>query len=60
MLECCIHIAMMENSLFIVFDFVFSYNLMPHNMITLYFHLPYFHVSSSALILHSTLIFSFT
>ena len=30
---------------------------MPHNVTTLYFRLPYFHVSKSALFLHSTLAF---
>ena len=32
---------------------------MPHNMIVLYFHLPYFHVSNSGLFLYSTSVLSF-
>ena len=32
---------------------------MPHNMILLYFRLPYFHVSKSALFLQSALVLSF-
>ena len=37
-----------ENNLF-VFNYVFTYILMPHNMIILNFPLPYFHVSINAL-----------
>ena len=35
----------MENNFFIVFDYV----IMPHNMMILYFRLPCFYVSNSAL-----------
>ena len=38
----------MENNPFIAFN-VFTHILMPHHMIILYLHLPYFHVSNSAL-----------
>ena len=36
----------------------FTYILMPHNMMILYFRLPYFHVSNSALFLHSISVLS--
>ena len=32
---------------------------MPHNMITLYFRLPYFHVLNNAFFLHSSSVLSF-
>ena len=37
-----------ENNVRIDFDYAFTYILIPHNMIILYFHLPYFHVLDSA------------
>ena len=37
--------------LFHCFYYVLTYIFMPHNMITLHIHLPYFHVSNSALFL---------
>ena len=39
----------MENKFFIDFDYIFTYILMSHNMIILYFHSPYFHVSNRAI-----------
>ena len=53
------HGIFLENNFFNVFDYVFTYILMPPNMIILYFHSPYFHVSNSVLFLHGTFIFSF-
>ena len=49
----------MENNFSMVFEYVFTYILMPHNMIILYFHLPYFHVSKMLYVLHSTLVLSY-
>ena len=49
----------MENNIFNVFFIMFSYTLMPHNIILINFRLPYFHVLISALFLHSILVFSF-
>ena len=37
-----------ENNVLVDFDYAFTYILIPHNMIILYFYLPYFHVSDSA------------
>ena len=37
----------------------FTYTLIPHNMVILYFHLSYFLVSNNAFILHGTMILSF-
>ena len=48
----------MENRFYFVFYNVFTYILMPYNMIILYFHLPHFHVSNSALFLHNMLVLS--
>ena len=47
----------MESNCFI-FLLRFTYILMPHNMMILYFRLPYFHVSNSALFLHSISVLS--
>ena len=38
----------MENNIFFVFDYVFTYILMSHDIIILYFHLLYFHVVSNS------------
>ena len=48
-----------ECHVFTVFDHVFTYIFMSDYMIILYLHLPYFHVSNSALFLHSTLVLIF-
>ena len=45
--------------LFHCFWLCFTYILMPHNMIILYFRLLYYHVSNSAQFLHSTFVLSF-
>ena len=47
----------MENN-FSLFWLCFTYTLMPHN-IMLYFHLPYFHISSTVYFSHSTPVLSF-
>ena len=40
----------MESTIFIVFLLCFTYILMPHNMMMLYFRLAYFHVLSEAVL----------
>ena len=39
----------LDNNIFIFFLLFLTYILMSYNMITLYFHLPDFHVSNKAL-----------
>ena len=60
---CVCKFGTMENNFFYCFSFItcciYLYILLPHNMIILYFCLPYFYVSNSALCLHSTLVLSF-
>ena len=48
-LGCWPNFGNLIENFIIVFYLVLTYILMPHNMIILYFHLPYFHVSNSAL-----------
>ena len=49
----------MDNNFFSVYKYFFTYILMPHNMIILYFHLPYFHVSKMLYVSHGTLVLSY-
>ena len=57
----CLSIFFWHNGelLFHCFLLRFTYILMPHSVIILYYRLPYFHVSNNALFLHSTLVLSF-
>ena len=49
----------MENNFCIVFICVFTYILIPHDMLILFSHLPYFNGSNGALFLHNTMVLSF-
>ena len=48
-MKSCLKIAYHKQLFHSFFYYGFTYILMPHNMMTLYFNLPYFHVSNSAL-----------